>query len=134
MATVSHYNAQTVLDIFGPRKDVTWADSPRLQAIVDRNRSQLPRGSQIIVRGQIATMQSSFVAYCRPGVCYFSDLSADCGEFSVVARSIYHYLGAACGLGRHCLDFVRHAYHNKRACFTGSIMCMAWPRRIAFLW
>src|SRR5260370_16455090 len=62
MATVSQYNAQTVLDIFGSTqgRDLGGVDRD-LQAIVDRNRSQLPRGSQIIVRGQIATMQSSFV-------------------------------------------------------------------------
>ena len=62
MATVSHYNAQTVLDIFGSTQGRDLGGVARdLQAIVDRNRSQLPRGSQIIVRGQIATMQSSFV-------------------------------------------------------------------------
>ncbi len=62
MATVSHYNAQTVLDIFGSTQGRDLGGVARdVQAIVDRNRSQLPRGSQIIVRGQIATMQSSFV-------------------------------------------------------------------------
>ncbi len=62
MATVSHYNAQTVLDIFGSTQGRDLGGVARdLQAIVDRNRSQLPRGSQIIVRGQIATMQSSFL-------------------------------------------------------------------------
>jgi len=62
MATVSHYNAQTVLDIFGSTQGRDLGGVARdLQAIVDRNRSHLPRGSQIIVRGQIATMQSSFV-------------------------------------------------------------------------
>src|SRR3977135_2033210 len=62
MATVSNYNAQTVLDIFGSTQGRDLGGVARdLQAIVDRNRSHLPRGSQIIVRGQIATMQSSFV-------------------------------------------------------------------------
>src|SRR6266550_3692898 len=62
MATVSHYNAQTVLDIFGSTQGRDLGGVARdLQAIVDRNRRQLPRGSQIIVRGQIATMQSSFL-------------------------------------------------------------------------
>jgi multidrug efflux pump subunit AcrB len=62
MATVSHYDAQTMIDIFsstqgrdlgGVAKDV--------QKIIDRNRDQLPRGSQIFVRGQIDTMRTSFV-------------------------------------------------------------------------
>ena len=62
MATVSHYNAQTVLDIFGSTQGRDLGGVARdVQAIVDQNRSRLPRGSQIIVRGQIATMQSSFV-------------------------------------------------------------------------
>jgi multidrug efflux pump subunit AcrB len=62
MATVSHYNAQTVLDIFGSTQGRDLGGVAReVQAIVNQNRSHLPRGSQIIVRGQIATMQSSFV-------------------------------------------------------------------------
>jgi multidrug efflux pump subunit AcrB len=62
MATVSHYNAQTVLDIFGSTQGRDLGGVAReVQAIVDQNRSHLPRGSQIIVRGQIATMRSSFV-------------------------------------------------------------------------
>jgi multidrug efflux pump subunit AcrB len=62
MATVSHYNAQTVLDIYGSTQGRDLGGVARdVQAIVDRNRGQLPRGSQIIVRGQIATMRSSFV-------------------------------------------------------------------------
>ena len=61
MATVSHYNAQIVLDIFGSTQGRDLGGVAReVQAIVNRNRGQLPRGSQIIVRGQIETMQSSF--------------------------------------------------------------------------
>src|SRR5258706_629498 len=62
LATVSHYNAQTVLDIFGSTQGRDLGGVARdVQAIVDKNRAQLPRGSQIIVRGQISTMRSSFV-------------------------------------------------------------------------
>jgi len=62
MAVVSHYNAQTLIDIFGSTEGRDLGGVAReVQAIVDRNRAQLPRGSQIFVRGQIATMQSSFV-------------------------------------------------------------------------
>ena len=61
-ATVSHYNAQTVLDIYGSTQGRDLGGVARdVQAIVDKNRGQLPRGSQIIVRGQISTMRSSFV-------------------------------------------------------------------------
>jgi multidrug efflux pump subunit AcrB len=62
MATVSHYDTQTVLDIFGSTQGRDLGGVARdVQAIVDRNRGQLPRGSQLTLRGQIATMQSSFV-------------------------------------------------------------------------
>jgi multidrug efflux pump subunit AcrB len=62
MATVSHYDAQTVLDIFGSTQGRDLGGVARdVQSIVDRDRGQLPRGSRIILRGQITTMQSSFV-------------------------------------------------------------------------
>jgi multidrug efflux pump subunit AcrB len=62
MATVSHYDAQTVIDIYGSNEGRDLGGIARdVQAIVDRNRSQLPQGSEIISRGQITTMQSSFI-------------------------------------------------------------------------
>jgi multidrug efflux pump subunit AcrB len=61
-ALVSHYDAQTVLDIFGSTQGRDLGGVARdVENIVNRNRSKLPRGSQVIIRGQIATMQSSFV-------------------------------------------------------------------------
>ena len=62
MALVSHYNAQPLLDIFGATQGRDLGGVARdVQTIVDRNRDKIPRGSQVVVRGQIATMQSSFV-------------------------------------------------------------------------
>jgi multidrug efflux pump subunit AcrB len=62
MATVSHYDAQNMIDIFGANqgRDLG-AVAKDIDTIVDRNRSRLPRGSQIYVRGQIDTMRSSFI-------------------------------------------------------------------------
>lgn len=61
LATVSHYNAQTVLDIYGSVDGRDLGGVARqVQAIVDRNQSKLPRGSYMILRGQIETMESSF--------------------------------------------------------------------------
>ncbi len=59
--TVSHYDVQPVIDIFGNvvNSDLASVDAP-IEKIVDRYRKQLPRGSQIIVRGQVETMRSSF--------------------------------------------------------------------------
>ena len=62
MATVSHYDAQTMIDIFGATQGRDLGGVAKdIEAVVNRNRSHLPRGSQMFVRGQIETMQSSFV-------------------------------------------------------------------------
>ena len=62
MATVSHYDAQTMIDIFGATQGRDLGGVAKdIQTIVNRNRSHLPRGSQMFVRGQIETMQTSFV-------------------------------------------------------------------------
>jgi multidrug efflux pump subunit AcrB len=62
MAVVSHYNIAPVIDIFG---SVTGRDlggvSHDINKLIDANRSKLPRGSQVIVRGQVQTMRSSYV-------------------------------------------------------------------------
>ena len=59
--TVSHYNAQPVIDIFGGVQDTDLGSvAGPLTRIVDAARKELPRGSQMIVRGQILTMRSSF--------------------------------------------------------------------------
>jgi multidrug efflux pump subunit AcrB len=61
MATVSHYDAQSVIDIFGSTQGRDLGGVAReLESIVARNRSQVPRGAQVIIRGQISTMESSF--------------------------------------------------------------------------
>jgi len=62
MAIVSHYDAQVLIDIYGSTQTRDLGGVARdIQTIVNRNRPKLPRGSQMIVRGQIATMQSSFL-------------------------------------------------------------------------
>jgi multidrug efflux pump subunit AcrB len=60
--TVSHYNIAPVIDIYGNvvNTDLGSVDK-KLEVIVDRYRKQLPRGSQLVVRGQVLTMKSSFV-------------------------------------------------------------------------
>jgi CzcA family heavy metal efflux pump len=59
--TVSHYNAQPVIDIYG---SVEGTDLGSVARKIERLRKdtelRLPRGSQIVVRGQIETMNSSF--------------------------------------------------------------------------
>jgi multidrug efflux pump subunit AcrB len=62
MAVVSHYNIQPVIDIFGSVEGRDLGGVSRDMAkILDASRKDLPQGSQIIERGQIQTMRSSFI-------------------------------------------------------------------------
>ncbi|HWZ12327.1 MAG TPA: efflux RND transporter permease subunit [Acidobacteriaceae bacterium] len=62
MAVVSHYNVAPVIDIFG---SVAGRDlggvATDLNKIIDATRQQLPRGSRVVVRGQVQTMRSSYI-------------------------------------------------------------------------
>jgi multidrug efflux pump subunit AcrB len=62
MAVVSHYNVAPVIDIFGAAagRDLGGVAGD-ITKIIDATRSQLPRGSQVIIRGQVQTMRSSYV-------------------------------------------------------------------------
>ncbi len=62
VAEVSHYDIAPVVDIYG---NVVNADlrsvSDRIAKIVDQQREHLPRGTKIEIRGQVQTMNSSFI-------------------------------------------------------------------------
>jgi multidrug efflux pump subunit AcrB len=61
MAVVSHYNIARAIDIYGNVQDRDLGGvAGDIDRIVNKARAHLPRGSQLIVRGQIDTMQSSF--------------------------------------------------------------------------
>jgi multidrug efflux pump subunit AcrB len=62
MGTVTHYDITPVLDIYGSvsGRDLGGVDRD-MNKILDEARKQLPRGSQLIVRGQILTMHSSYI-------------------------------------------------------------------------
>jgi multidrug efflux pump subunit AcrB len=62
MAVVSHYNIAPVIDIFGSVAGRNLGGVSRdINKIIDAARNQLPRGSQVVVRGQVQTMRSSYV-------------------------------------------------------------------------
>ena len=62
LATVSHYDIAPVIDIYGNVVDSDLRSvSDKIMKIVDRHRKELPRASRIVVRGQIQTMNSSFI-------------------------------------------------------------------------
>jgi multidrug efflux pump subunit AcrB len=61
LALVSHYNVQRAIDIYGSVQDRDLGSvAGDLIRIVDASRKNLPRGSQLRVRGQIETMRTSF--------------------------------------------------------------------------
>ena len=61
MGIVSHYDVQPVIDIYGSVQGRDLGGVARdIEPIIERNRKALPRGTQLIVRGQIQTMNSSF--------------------------------------------------------------------------
>jgi multidrug efflux pump subunit AcrB len=61
MAVVSHYNVAPVIDIFGSVDGRDLGGVSRdINKIIDSARNQLPRGSRVVVRGQLQTMRSSY--------------------------------------------------------------------------
>jgi multidrug efflux pump subunit AcrB len=60
--TISHYNIAPVINIYG---NVVNSDlrsvSTKISEIVNQHRKQLPRGTQVVIRGQVETMNSSFI-------------------------------------------------------------------------
>jgi multidrug efflux pump subunit AcrB len=62
MGVVSHYNIAPVIDIFGAvqGRDLGGV-AKEITKIIDQSRSKLPRGSQLVMRGQVQTMTTSYV-------------------------------------------------------------------------
>jgi len=60
-AVISHYNVQPVIDVFGSvqGRDLGGVAAD-VQRIVAQAEKDLPAGSQVTIRGQVQTMQSSF--------------------------------------------------------------------------
>ncbi len=60
--TITHFNIAPVIDIYGNvvNSDLASVDK-QIETILADARHHLPRGSQIVVRGQVLTMRTSFV-------------------------------------------------------------------------
>jgi hypothetical protein len=62
LGTVSHYDVQPVIDIYA---NVDGTDlgtvTRKIEKIIARHKSELPRGSHFILRGQSETMKSSYI-------------------------------------------------------------------------
>src|SRR6202166_887784 len=61
-ATVNHYNVQNVIDVYASTQDRDLgAVSSDTNKVLKQFDGKLPRGTRIVVRGQVVTMRSSFV-------------------------------------------------------------------------
>ena len=61
LASISHYNAQPVIDIYGSVQNTDLGSvAKEINRIVAEERNSLPRGTEIKVRGQMETMRTSF--------------------------------------------------------------------------
>jgi multidrug efflux pump subunit AcrB len=61
LGSISHYNAQPVVDIYAAvdRTDLGSVAAP-VRRLIEEAKKSLPRGSEIVVRGQAETMRTSF--------------------------------------------------------------------------
>ncbi len=61
-ATVNHYNVQPVVDVYASTQDRDLGAVARdMDKVLKTFDGHLPRGTNIVVRGQVATMRSSFI-------------------------------------------------------------------------
>ncbi|WP_263416505.1 efflux RND transporter permease subunit [Terriglobus albidus] len=125
-ATVSHYNARPVIDIDGAVEGTDLASvAKRINKIVADHQKELPRGSQIFIRGQIQTMKDSFQGLIL-GLLFSVVL-----VYALIVVNFQSWLdpfiiisalpGALCGIVWFL--FLTHTHLSVPA-LTGSIMCM----------
>jgi multidrug efflux pump subunit AcrB len=61
-AVISHYDIQPAIDIFGSAQGRDLGGVSRdIDKIIKDTQSQLPRGSQVVLRGQVNAMRSSYI-------------------------------------------------------------------------
>jgi multidrug efflux pump subunit AcrB len=62
MAVVSHYNIASVIDLYAAAEGRDLGGVSRdINKIIDAGKKDLPRGSEITLRGQVQTMRSSYI-------------------------------------------------------------------------
>ena len=126
MATVSHYNIAPVIDIYGSvqGRDLG-AVARQINHIITDAKAHAPRGTEVIVRGQIETMRSSYIGLLSGLV--FSILLV----YLLIVVNFQSWLDPfiiisalpAALAGIAWILFVTHTTLSVPA-LTGSIMCM----------
>ena len=116
MATVDHYSIQRVVDIYaGVDGRDLGSVGDEVERVVDANRKRLARGSEMLLRGQVADhalvvhRPARRVALRDP-----AGVPADRGQFPVVAGSVHHHFGFAGGAGGNRADALYYAHHPQR--------------------
>jgi multidrug efflux pump subunit AcrB len=62
LATVTHYDIQPVIDIYGNIDNTDLRSvADKIRVILNKHQKELPRGSHMVIRGQVQTMRSSFI-------------------------------------------------------------------------
>jgi multidrug efflux pump subunit AcrB len=124
--TISHYNIAPVIDIYGNVVDTDLGSvDKKIEKIVDRYRKELPRGSQLVVRGQVLTMKSSYIGLL--GGLAFSILLV----YLLIVVNFQSWLDPfiiisalpSALAGIVWMLFITHTHISVPA-LTGSIMCM----------
>ena len=125
-AVVSHYDIRPVVDIFGSVQGRDLGGVAQdIRKIVDESQKELPRGSQVIIRGQVQTMRSSYLGLV------FGLLFAVVLVYLLIVVNFQSWLDPliiisalpAALAGIAWLLFVTHTTLSVPA-LTGSIMCM----------
>ena len=113
--SISHYDVIPVIDIYGSVDGTDLRSvANRVDQVVAGANKHLPRGSRIVVRGQVLTMRSSTQRTDRwPAVCYCPGVSAHRRQFSIVAGSIRHHRGTASCIDRNCLVSLPDAHSHQ---------------------
>ncbi|HEY8998111.1 MAG TPA: efflux RND transporter permease subunit, partial [Edaphobacter sp.] len=123
---VSHYNARPVIDIDGAVEGTDLESvAKRIDHIVAAHQKELPRGSQIFIRGQVQTMKESFRGLVL-GLLFSIVL-----VYALIVVNFQSWLdpfiiisalpGALCGIVWFL--FLTHTHISVPA-LTGAIMCM----------
>jgi len=62
---VTHYNIQPVVDVYGcgPKAKISDMLASQLQKVIDGAQKDLPKGSRMVLRGQVQTMKESFAGF-----------------------------------------------------------------------
>jgi multidrug efflux pump subunit AcrB len=125
-STVNHYNVAPVVDIYGSVDNTDLRTvAGQVDRIVAQGRQHLPRGSQIMVRGQILTMRSSTIGLLSGllfaiGLVYLLivvNFQSWVDPFIIIAALPAAITGIVWFL------FITHTHISVPA-LTGSIMCM----------